>query len=188
MTQFEFLTVFISIVLAFGVSNILSNWGAQIRLRKHIRRYGLHFAWSVLLLILIVQAWWALWALRDRTGWNFIEYLVLLVPYLTLALIAYVLTPSLQNGERDIKRYYYDNSPWFFALAAVYVASQTLFAYVIRGVDPISDPRNVVRFSAELLFVVLAVWRNERLHMAATAVGFLLLMSWVAISLFSLQE
>ncbi len=187
MTQFEFLTVFISIVLAFGVSNILSNWGEQIRLRKHIRRYGLHFAWSVLLLILIVQAWWALWALRERTGWNFIEYLVLIVPYLTLALIAYVLTPSLQNGERDIKRYYYDNSPWIFALAAVYIASATLFAYVVRG-DPILDLRNVIRFSAVLLFVVLAVWRNERLHMAATAVGFLLLMGWVAVSLFSLEE
>ena len=88
MTQFEFTTVFISIVLAFGVSDILASWGEQIRLRKQIRIYWLHVAWSALLLVLMIQVWWSLWVLRDRTEWIFFEYLLLILPFLTLALIA----------------------------------------------------------------------------------------------------
>lgn len=84
MTQFEFLSVFISIVLAFGVSDILSSWGEQIHLRNEIRHYWLHSAWSGLLLIVMVQVWWSLWVLRDRVEWTFPDYLSLIAPYLTV--------------------------------------------------------------------------------------------------------
>lgn len=56
MTHFEFLSVFVSSVLAFGVSDILSSWGEQIRFRKQIRHYWLHFVWPVLVLLVIIQA------------------------------------------------------------------------------------------------------------------------------------
>ncbi len=115
MTQFEFLSVFISIVLAFGVSDILSSWGEQVRLRNEIRHYWLHIVWGFLVLIVMVQAWWGLWRLRDRTEWLFSDYLLLIAPYLLLSFIAYVLTPSIKEGKTDIKRYYYDNSRWFLA-------------------------------------------------------------------------
>ena len=114
MTQFEFVLVFISIVVAFGVSDILSSWGEQVRLRRQIRHYALHTAWSGLLLIVMMQVWWSLWVLRVRTEWNFVEYMVLMIPYLTLALIAYILTPKFEDSDRDIKRYYFNNSPWLF--------------------------------------------------------------------------
>ena len=98
MTQFEFLAVIISIVIAFGISDILSSWGEQIRLRSSIRPYRLHLAWTVLLLLAMILAWWSLWVLRSRPEWTFPGYLMLIIPYLTLALIAYVLTPELAEG------------------------------------------------------------------------------------------
>ena len=55
MTQFEFLAVIISIVIAFGISDILSSWGEQIRLRSSIRPYRLHLAWTVLLLLAMID-------------------------------------------------------------------------------------------------------------------------------------
>ncbi len=185
MTQFEFLSVFISIVLAFGVSDILSSWGEQIRLRKQIRRYGLHSAWSGLLIIVMIQVWWSLWVLRERTEWTFPEYLTLIVPYLTVALIAYVLTPSLENGERDIKRYYYDNSPWLFSLGAVYLASWMVFSTTVSG-NSIFEPGGTFRLAGLLLMVVLAVWKNELFHVAAVVLAYLLLAAWVAVTVFSL--
>jgi len=185
MTQFEFLSVFISIVLAFGVSDILSSWGEQIRLRKHIRRYGVHTAWSGLLIILMILIWWSLWVLHERIEWTFPQYLSLIVPYLTVALIAYVLTPSLENGERDIKRYYYENSPWVFSLGAVYLASWLAFSYVALG-NPIFEPGATFRFLGLVLTIVLAVWKNERFHLAAVILAYVLVASWIAVTVFTL--
>ena len=185
MTQFEFLTVFVSIVLAFGVSDILSSWGEQIRLRKQVRVYWLHFAWSALLLTLMIQVWWSLWILRERTEWTFIEYLVLIVPFLTVSLIAYLMTPSLQDDDRDIKKHYWDNSRWMFSLAAVYMFSATSFRFFIVG-DEILRLRNTIQFGAFTLVAALAVWKNEKFHAVAAIIASALLVSWVGVSMFSL--
>ena len=185
MTQFEFLTVFISIVLAFGVSDILSSWGEQIRLRKQIQIYWLHVAWSALLLTLMIQGWWSLWILRERTEWTFFEYLFLLIPFLTMALIAYLMTPSLKDDDKDIRKHYWENSRWIFSLASVYMFFATLFRFIIVG-DEILQLRNTIQFAAFTLMVALAVWKNEKFHTAAAFVASALLISWVGISMFTL--
>ncbi len=185
MTQFEFLAVIISIVIAFGVSDILSSWGEQIRLRSSVRPYRLHLAWTVLLLLAMILAWWNLWVLRSLPEWTFPGYLMLIVPYLTLALIAYVLTPELAEGERDIRRYYYDNSRWLFSLVAVYMVTWSIFSHTV--VDyPLFDMRALIRYATVSLMVVLAAWKNERFHIAAVALSYLLLISWVAVAVFTL--
>lgn len=185
MTQFEFLTVFISIVLAFGVSDILSSWGEQIRLRKQIRIYWLHVAWSALLLSLMIQVWWSLWILRDRTDWTFDQYLLLILPFLTLALIAYLMTPSLRAGDNDIKQHYWDNSRWMFSLGAVYMFAAMTFSFAIVG-DEFLELRNTIRVGALVLMVSLAVWQNEKFHAAAAIVASALLISWIGISMYTL--
>lgn len=185
MTQFEFLSVFISIVLAFSVSDILSHWGEEIRLRGEIRHYWVHSAWSLLLLIVMVQIWWALWLLRDRPAWTFAEYLGLLLPYLLVALLAYVVTPPFGDGERNIKRYYYDNSPWIFSIAAAYGASWMLFATVISG-ELFFEPNSVMRLVALLLMVALAAWKNEHFHAVGVVSTYVLLAYWIAMTVFTL--
>lgn len=183
MTQFEFITVFISIVLAFGVSDILSSWGEQIRLRKQVRIYWLHIAWSALLLVLMVQVWWSLWHVVDRPAWTFPEYLVLIAPFLILAVIAYVLTPSLQGDNRDIREHYWSNSGWVFSLAALYVLIAITYTVVIVG-DDLLQWRNTIRAGGFLLLLSLALWRNEKFHALAVIIGAAILISWVSVSLF----
>jgi len=182
MTQFEFLAVIISIVLAFGISDILSTWGEQIRLRKKVRHYGLLSAWTALLLIVMIQLWWSLWQERGRTDWTLIEFFVLICPFLLIALIAYVLTPSHQGGELDLKRYYLNNSTWIFGLAALYLASTMLLSGVIRG-DSVFERANGFRAAGLLLMILLALWKNERFHLAAALAAYGLLFGWTAMTL-----
>ena len=185
MTQFEFLTVFISIVLAFGVSDILSSWGEQIRLRKQIRIYWLHVAWSALLLTLMIQVWWSLWILRDRTAWTFIEYLILIIPFLTVSLIAYLMTPSLRGDDRDIRSHYWNNSRWMFSLAAVHMFAGMTFSFVVFG-DELLELRNAIRVGGFFLLVSLAVWENEKFHAVAAIVAGVLLISWIGVAMYAL--
>jgi hypothetical protein len=166
MTQFEFVLVFVSIVIAFAVTDILANWGEQIRLRHQIRHYVLHTAWSVLLLFVMMQVWWSLWQLSERTGWTFPEYLALVVPFLTLALMAYILTPKLDEPGKDIRSHYFDNSRWFFS-------------YVVIG-KPINEPGSPYRFAGIMLMLVLASWRNERVHVVTLVLAYFLMAAWLA--------
>lgn len=182
MTQFEFLAVIISIVLAFGISDILSTWGDQIRLRKRVRHYGLLSAWTALLLIMMIQLWWSLWQERGRTDWTLIEFFVLIAPFLLIALLAYVSTPSHQDGDLDLKRYYFDNSTWVFGLAALYLASTMLLSGVIRG-DSVFERANGFRAAGLLLAILLALWKNERFHFAAALTAYGLLFGWTVMTL-----
>ena len=185
MTQFEFLTVFISIVLAFGVSDILSSWGAQIRRRHEIRAYWLHTVWSALLLILMIQVWWSLWILRERTDWTFIEYLLLIIPFLTASLIAYVMTPSLKNGRTDIRKHYYDHARWTYSLTAFYVASAMFFSIFVAG-ESVTEMKVLIRLGAIVLMLTLAFNRNEKIHAAAAVAASAMLAGWIGISMYSL--
>lgn len=185
MTQFEFISVFIAIVVAFAVSDILVSWGEQIRLRRQIRPYALHTAWSGLLLIVLMAVWWSLWVQREQSEWTFPEYLLLMVPYLLLALIAYIFTPRLDEDDRDIKRYYFENSRWVFSLGAIYVTSWILYARLVLN-HPLDEPGSLPRFAGLLLMIAVAIWRNELLHIFAVTLCYVLLFLWVGMVVYSL--
>lgn len=185
MTQFEFLSVFISIVLALGVSDILSSWGQQVRFRQQVRHYWLHTIWCILVLLVMIQAWWSLWRFRDKTDWLFTDNLFLILPYLLLALIAYVSTPTISDGKGDVKRYYLDNAPWIFGFGAAYIVAVIINATVVLGTK-LQDPTNIIRYSAIVLLAALAIWRNELFHKLAIAVAYILLAAWISFTLFSI--
>ena len=95
------------------------------------------------------------------------------------------MTPSLEDGERDIKRYYYDNSPWLFSLGAVYIASWIVFSHAVSG-NSVFEPGSTLRLISLFLMVALAVWKNERLHITAVVLSYVLLASWITVTVFQL--
>ena len=183
MSQFEFVLVFISIVMAFAVSDILASWGEQIRLRHHIRLYPLHTAWSVLLLFVMMQVWWSLWDLNERPGWTFSEYLALIIPFFTLALMAYILTPNLDDTDSNIKSHYFEISPWFFGLGAFYLGAWAFNSFVMLG-NSIGEPGSLYRFVGLALMAALAGWRNERFHTVLVLVSYVLMAAWLSAAVF----
>ncbi len=183
MSQFEFVLVFISIVVAFAVSDILANWGEQIRVRQRVRHYALHTAWSALLLFVMMQVWWSLWDLNEQDGWTFPQYLALVFPFLTLALMAYILTPNLDDPDEDIKKHYFETSGWFFSLGAIYLSAWAFYSYVIIG-TPINEPGSPYRLAGIVLMLILAGWRNERVHGIAVLLAYLLMGAWLAAVVF----
>lgn len=185
MTHFEFLSVFISIVLALGVSGVLSGWGDQIRFRDEVEHYPLHTAWGVLYLLVAVQAWWGLWRVNERTDWTFADNLLFLLPFLLLALLAYVLTPSIPGGQRDIRHYYFRNAPWVFGIAAAYLAVQIFNTSNVVGI-PLLDPTNGIRVAAIALMIVLATWKNKLFHKLSVVFAYLLLAAWITTTFFTL--
>ena len=148
------------------------------RLRPDARRVGVIVEDEL-------QVWWSLWVIRDNADWSFFKYLLLILPFLTLSLIAYLLTPPLNDDDADIKKHYWDNARWMFSLAAFYLCVGMAFSFVIVG-EEIMALRNTIRISGLLLMLSLAIWLNEKFHAVAAFIGGGLLISWIVLTMFSL--
>jgi hypothetical protein len=64
MDEFEFLAVFISIVVGLGVTHILYGLARLIHNRGQQRAAKLHFVWTLNVLLILLLNWWVL--LRKR--------------------------------------------------------------------------------------------------------------------------
>ena len=84
MTPFQYVAPLTSIVIALGITRILTGLGRILQMRGSVRTYWVHTLW---------------------TG-NAFPLSVLLLP------------ESLEIGS-DLKRRFYQNSHWFFSLAAL---------------------------------------------------------------------
>jgi hypothetical protein len=117
MTRFEFNSVFVAIILAFAVSEILVAWGRLIRHRAEVKLSWFYLAISPGLLLFIVLHWFGFWAYQDVPFDEGLQPVVVILPPLVLALIAFVLTPEINRGQRfDLEAYYFEVSRWVFPL------------------------------------------------------------------------
>ena len=51
MSRFEYLSVLLSIVIALGISEMVSSWGALLRQRRLVRFYWVHRLWTAALVL-----------------------------------------------------------------------------------------------------------------------------------------
>lgn len=71
MDAFSYLSVLLSIILDLAIQQILQGYRALILARARVRRDWLPLVWSVLILLMVVQHWWASFGLADRPEWRF---------------------------------------------------------------------------------------------------------------------
>lgn len=127
MTPFGYLVVFVSLVLALGVTRLLRGFGQLLQASRRgdaPRLYWVHLCWTVILLLVHVNFWWALFQFRGRGEWAYYQF-VLLVAVPALLYLAAVLVfpePGRLDGDFDFRDYFYANhTPLFLAVAGVTV-------------------------------------------------------------------
>lgn len=121
MTPFEHLAVLISIVLGLGIAHLLTSVHRLVQARARVRPYWLPLLWALLLFVTQIEWWWAIFALRTETVWNFFYFLFVLLSPVSLYLAAAFVLPEIEPGGTatiDLRTYYYENRRWFFAIVA----------------------------------------------------------------------
>ena len=90
MSQFEFIAVFISIIFGLSLTQILSGaiHLAQARLLERN-----HLGWTLFVLYVIVINWWTFFPWSKNVGWEFEEFLVILIWALAHYVMAVALFP-----------------------------------------------------------------------------------------------
>ncbi len=183
MSAFEFVLVALAILIGFGISAILEGLGDLIRTRRRVRPYPLQLAASAYVLWFSLQYLWILWLGRELEAWNFLLYLGLAVPALSIALAAHILKTDTSPGAPSARDQYFENSgPAYLTLALFPLSALGMSFTGLR--DMVPDPPNlvavsIVRLGIAGLFVFMAWSKSERVHWVGLGVVWLFAVGFV---------
>jgi hypothetical protein len=120
MHPFDYLSIFVSIIIAMGVTHLLSSFARLIHFRDQIGRCVPALIWAVSLLLLQVEIWWVSFHRRDIEQWTFFGFaLYLLIPSI-VSMLSFLVLPEL-HSQANMEKGFYHNRKWFFGLLGIVV-------------------------------------------------------------------
>lgn len=165
------LVTLISIVIGIGLTEMLGNLHRLIRNRRRVKWDALPVAWSVALLLLVVNYWWSIYLGVSGLGQvrNAAEFGLILLPPILLFLTTASVLPSFDaNSKWDMRQHYAEHRNTFIVTFALYQCSTWATAAVVGTLG-----WNVISFvRAAILGVLLiaSLLHRRSLDWAAVAV------------------
>lgn len=121
MSKFEFIMMFVSVVVAFSMAELMMGWGRLIRMRQRLSRPLFMIGWSVWLLFLITFHYLGFWEYQIVDLRTVSQMLLVLSAPIVLVLLTFVLTPEMRHFQRlDLEEHYFRIKNWFFAMAILF--------------------------------------------------------------------
>ena len=152
MNEFEFLAVFISIVVGLGVTHILLGLARIIHARDQQPVSSLHMVWTINVLLILLLNWWVLFLWADFLAWSFDIYLLLIGWGISLYMMAVVIyPPDIQRGD-SYDAIFEKNRKWLFGTFVTFVLLD-IAQTAVRG--QLFQPKIYLPFV--LHYVVLAI-------------------------------
>jgi hypothetical protein len=185
MAPFDYIAFLISIVLALGITRILTGIGRILQLRKSVRVYWVHLLWSANVFLWILLNWWILYRWQLYQGWTFFLLLFILTSPLVAYLLSVILIPDPLEAGTDFKQHFYANRRWFFLLAALLPPLDAIDT-LLKGWAHFVDQGLIYVFTLTTIFIlciIAAFTRRERYH-AGFAIFFLVyILAFISINL-----
>ena len=127
MSEFEFISVFVSIVLAFAMAELLMGWGRLIRAQGDVEHPFFFLGWSVWLLLLMCFYYLGLWEYQAVDFETVGQLVLLLLPPIMLVLLVFVLAPERTRGQVvNLEARYFSVRHWLFGLSILYIVLGTV--------------------------------------------------------------
>ncbi|HTH54834.1 MAG TPA: hypothetical protein VL728_02230 [Cyclobacteriaceae bacterium] len=137
INAFEYITVFISIILGLGVTQILTGIADLVHQSDRVKVYWPHLVWVLLVLVLHVQEWYITFELRSFTAWRLPVFLFVLLYPVVLFITARLLFPfGLSDEIIDLKEFYYKNYRKIFLFGAMLALISLLDNFIMRAYLP----------------------------------------------------
>lgn len=165
MDAFSYLSVLLSVILGLAIQQVLLGYRALALSRGNIRWYAPPLIWSVLVILLVVQHWWASFGLAERSQWSFAQFGTALVQTGLFYMMAALVLPDVrQDGKTDLREHYYQEVPLFFGLGA----SALLWNLLVREYVLFGELPGPLNLGFQLSFLALALLgilvRRPRVH------------------------
>jgi hypothetical protein len=186
MSTFEFVLVALSIIIGFGVSEILADWGEQIRARKRLPPFYLHINATALLLYLHLGFLWAGWSNRG-IKWTFPQYLLVAAPPCVLGLCAHIMKLDTTPGAPSPREQYFGNSRPAYTVLALFPLLVIAIS-LTPGTNLGGAPFTLLRIVGIGLLLSLAWSKTEKYHWIALGILWLVSIGAVIRLAFRLVE
>jgi hypothetical protein len=117
LSQFEYLSVFVSIIVGIGTSHLVLSAARLIQVRKRATFYAPTLFWMTLLLLLQIQVWWVLFQRREVVEWQFFLFLFYLLIPIGVVLLSYLIVPDLTEPTGpDLRASFQQNRRWLYGI------------------------------------------------------------------------
>lgn len=181
MDAFSYLSVLLSIILGLAITQILQGFRDLMQARSRLRLYWPAMLWAILLLVICVQEWWAMFGWRNYPRWTFPGFSLMLAQIVATYLAAALVLPDARGDEPiDLRAYYYSNHRWFFAAGAIAVSISIIKDWFLSG----HPPEPLANFISQLVFIaifgVCACTAHERMHKLLAPLAAILFVVYIA--------
>jgi len=109
MSPFEFITVFVSLIVGFALAHILRAVSDLYEIRERVKTYWLNSLWVVTVIMWSIFTWWGLWMLSiDLTKWTYVQYWILVINVSSIYFFTTLVLPkATDEGMIDLENHYY---------------------------------------------------------------------------------
>jgi hypothetical protein len=157
-----------------GITRLLSGVGRMLQSRGRLHFYWVHTLWIVNVFLYIVLNWWILFRWQQQTQWTFFLFMFLLISPTITFLLSVLLFPNPIRENTDLDQHFYDNSRWFFILAAL-LPLVDLADTLLKGIPHFFEqgPFYIVTISLLTVLMVIALLTKKRWYHCFFAIFFL---------------
>ena len=120
MPAFEHLSVLVSIVVGMSVSQVLFGLGQLVRRRGTYKIDPLYILSNVIILLVLVDSWWAAFSWHDVPGWSYRRTWFVMLNPLLVTMATQLLPPDWEERPVDLHKTYYRNHRLIFGLLTFY--------------------------------------------------------------------
>jgi hypothetical protein len=120
MDPYEYLTVFVSVILGLAVVHLLSGVALILDTRVRERLDWLHAVWTANVFITTLLVWWFNFGLSAVTEWTLPHFMNLVAYSVVLYLMAGLLYPVRGDEVVDFRAHFEANRPRFFTVCLIF--------------------------------------------------------------------
>ena len=181
MDAFSYLSVLLSIILGLAITQVLGGYRALLLARRRVTLYWPSLIWSLLILLMATQNWWASFGLADRGDWHFGAFAAILVQVVLLYMLAAVVLPDMPHGEAiDLRAHYFREQRPFFGIAQALILSSLVKEVILNGrlPEPVNLGFHLLFWTSAALAIVI---KSPRYHEVLAPVMAAVLGTYVAL-------
>ena len=147
--------VMAGIVVAVAMTEIVSGLGRLMQTRRQVEHDWLHLGWSFVALILSMLYWHGMWPYQNSEFTYIAQVWLLVLPTLSLVVVAFALSPGTEGvGVLVVREYYLAKRRPIFLGFAVFIAMAWVADFAITTKLLIADSSSTVGLM--VVFVILA--------------------------------
>ena len=180
MDAFSYLSVLLSVILGLAITQVLQGYRALALNRRRVTLYWPSLAWSITLMMMVAQHWWASFDLAQRADWSFADFAATLIQTALIYLMAALVLPDVPaDRDVDLKEHYWRERIPFFAAGFAAIGWSIVREIILEGRPP--ERENLVFHLVFLTMSAIALAsRREALHKLFAGAMFLIFLVYIA--------